>query len=124
MGLLGALPKRYVKCVVDANDVDLRVFAVRVGVGAPSHTVNNRAFTTRSGRVQHGCPELAEGAPRCPRRHRAWRRVPAAIADLMAAACAPPSLRRDVFYVPAGPVSSFLSYVVHALGLVARPSRR
>jgi hypothetical protein len=42
MGLLATLPKRYVRCVVDVNDVDLRVFAVGAGVGGPSLAVNNQ----------------------------------------------------------------------------------
>jgi hypothetical protein len=33
-GLLAAPPKRYVRCLVDVNDVSLRALAVGVGVGA------------------------------------------------------------------------------------------
>ena len=122
MGPLAALLKRYVRCVVDVNHVDLRVFAVGVGVGAPSLAVNNRPLTTRTYRARvvagarGGCAARVRDRTGAGggRRQRSLisRRLP--LGSSLIAPLTFPTSRRAV--------SSFLSYVVHAFGVVARAS--
>jgi hypothetical protein len=52
---------RYVRCVVDVNDVDVRVLAVCVGCRRPSLAVR---LSRRRQTAPARWPELAEGATR------------------------------------------------------------
>jgi hypothetical protein len=104
MGLLAALPKRYVRCVVDVNDVDLRV-SRSASVSAPQRSTP--ALSRRRQTAPACWRELAERAtPACPCPHRRLAESSAALADLTAAAVAPsliapltfPTSRRAGFF--------------------------
>jgi hypothetical protein len=104
MGLLAALPKRYVRCVVDVNDVDLRV-SRSASVSAPQRSTP--ALSRRRQTAPACWRELAERAtPACPCPHRRLAELSAALADLTAAAVAPsliapltfPTSRRAGFF--------------------------
>jgi hypothetical protein len=91
MGPFGVPPKRYVRCVVDVNDVDVRVLAVCVGCRRPSLAVRlSRQRQTAPVRW----PELAE-CDAWPRRTGADRgRRRRSLILTASAPGLPPSLRR------------------------------